>query len=155
MEQAKELVKIKNTLKWQTSIDQKDSIDWRKSAKYMVAALAVMALFSMFFASSSPLEQSPDASVRAEVKKPAVPRDSIALPAAEGLAGLPKPGEQLLMQLQQYYADNQTWLAQDDTGRYLLVALEEPEVYIETEFIGVEVDEARYTDSGQLVVFAR
>ena len=155
MEQAKELVKIKNTLKWQTSIDQKDSIDWRKSAKYMVAALAVMALFSMFFASSSPLEQSPDISVRAEVQKPAVPRDSIALPAAEGLAGLPKPGEQLLMQLQQYYADNQTWLAQDDTGRYLLVALEEPEVYIETEFIGVEVDEARYTDSGQLVVFAR
>ncbi|MBU1106622.1 MAG: hypothetical protein KKB51_08160 [Candidatus Riflebacteria bacterium] len=155
MEQAKELVKIKKNLKWQTSVDQYNGIDLRKSAQYTVAALAILALFSLLFSFFSSLEQPTEISAIAKVREPVIPRDSIALPVNGVLPGLPKPGEQLLMQLQKYYADNQTWLAKDDTGRYLLVALPEPEVYIETEFIGVEVDEARYTDSGQLVVFAR
>jgi hypothetical protein len=59
------------------------------------------------------------------------------------------------MQLQKYYEGNQTWLAQEESGRHLLVVLPEPETFIETEFIGVEVDEARYTADGQLVIFAR
>ncbi|EKD84101.1 MAG: hypothetical protein ACD_39C00246G0002 [uncultured bacterium] len=156
MEQAKELVKIKNSIKWQTSVEHADGFDWQRPALYGLAALAIAALFMMVFGSSEPTERKPkEPRIKAEVRKPVVPRDSIASQVVDVLPGLPKPGEQMLMQLQKYYEGNQTWLARDDSGRDILVVLAEPEIYIETEFIGVEVDEARYTDSGQIVIFAK
>lgn len=157
MEQAKELVKIKNSIKWQTAVEQTDKFDWQKPAFYGLVALAIASLLMMIMGPSETVEhKAKPARVKTEVRKAsAVARDSIAPPVVDQLPGLPKPGDQMLMQLQKYYADNQTWLAKDDAGRDLLVVLIEPEVYIETEFIGVEVDEARYTNSGQIVIFAR
>ncbi|PKL43994.1 MAG: hypothetical protein CVV41_09530 [Candidatus Riflebacteria bacterium HGW-Riflebacteria-1] len=156
MEQAKELVKVKNSIKWQTSVEQTEKFDWQRPAFYGFIALVISALLMLFVGPSEPVEPKEKKQPgKTEVRKPIAERDSIAPPAVDQVAGLPKPGDQMLMQLQKYYPDNQTWLARDDAGRDLLVVLTEPEVYIETEFIGVEVDEARYTGSGQIVIFAR
>ncbi|PKL49234.1 MAG: hypothetical protein CVV42_06820 [Candidatus Riflebacteria bacterium HGW-Riflebacteria-2] len=156
MEQAKELVKIKNSLKWKSVSEQTDVIDWQKPALYILGALAGMALLFMIFGRSAPAKpKAKSDQVAAENVRSAIPRDQIAPPIVDVLPGLPKPGDQILMQLQKFYEGNQTWLAQDESGRHLLVVLPEPETFIETEFIGVEVDEARYTVSGELVIFAR
>ncbi len=156
MEQAKELVKIKNSLKWKSVSDQSDVVDWQKPALYVLGAMAGIALLFMIFGSSQPVKPVPKSGAVVEEKaRTAVARDDIAPPIVDALPGLPKPGDQILMQLQKYYEGNQTWLAQDESGRHLLVVLPEPETFIETEFIGVEVDEARYTAAGELVIFAR
>lgn len=156
MEQAKELVKIKNSLKWQSVSDQTTVVDWQRPALYVLAAMAGFALLSMVFGGSASVKPKPKiAGVVVEDSRAMVARDDIAPPILEPLPGLPKPGEQILMQLQKYYEGNQTWMAQDESGRRLLVVLPEPDTFIETEFIGVEVDEARYTSSGELVLFAR
>lgn len=158
MEQAKELVKIKNSLKWKAATEQSDVIDWQRPALYTLGAMAGMAMLFMLFGGSEPVKPRPQAgkAVEAEVaSRTVIARDDIAPPIVDMLPGLPKPGDQILMQLQKYYEGNQTWLAQDESGRHLLVVLPEPETFIETEFIGVEVDEARYTAAGELVIFAR
>jgi len=156
MEQAKELVKIKNSLKWKSGSDQADVIDWQKPALYVLGAMAGLALLFMIFGSSQSIKPVPKTGAVVEEKaRTTVARDAIAPPIVDALPGLPKPGDQILMQLQKYYEGNQTWMAQDESGRHLLVVLPEPETFIETEFIGVEVDEARYTSDGQLVIFAR
>jgi len=156
MEQAKELVKIKNSLKWKSATEQTDVIDWQKPVLYVLGAMACLVLFFMIFGKSEPVKpKSQSGKAVEENLQPAVARDDIAPPIVDVLPGLPKAGEQILMQLQKYYEGNQTWLAQDESGRHLLVVLPDPETFIETEFIGVEVDEARYTTDGQLVIFAR
>lgn len=156
MEQQKELVKIKNSLKWKSVSDQADLIEWQRPTLYILGAMAgFVLLFLVFGKSQSTKLPEKNAIADGPAKRPVISRDAIAPPIIDELAGLPKPGTQILMQLQKFYEGNQTWLARDENGRDLLVVLPEPETYIETEFIGVEVDEARYTSSGELVIFAR